>query len=129
MKLGGIGNIWGVLAGGVELVYAYVGVENAELKKTIDGLVTNGCKFEPSVMKILHQRYFRAPRDDDALAEPTRARLFRLLQELRRPTTTEELAAAVAGGDVAARPPGRGPGLLRSGQLSIISFARAVVSR
>lgn len=36
-----------------------------------------------------------APRDDDALAQPTRARLFRLLRELRRPTTTEELAAAL----------------------------------
>ena len=30
---------------------------------------------------------------DDVLAQPTRARLFRLLRELRRPTTTEELAA------------------------------------
>jgi diguanylate cyclase len=52
-----------------ELVYAYVGVENAELKKTIDGLIVNGCKFEPSVMSILHQRYFRAPRDEDKVAE------------------------------------------------------------
>jgi predicted ArsR family transcriptional regulator len=31
--------------------------------------------------------------DDDVLAQPTRARLFRLLRELRRPATTEELAA------------------------------------
>src|SRR3954452_690554 len=29
---------------------------------------------------------------DDALAQPTRARLFALLGELRRPTGTEELA-------------------------------------
>jgi diguanylate cyclase len=50
-----------------ELVYVYVGVENAELKRTVDGLLANGCKFEPSVMSILHQRYFRAPRDDDAV--------------------------------------------------------------
>jgi diguanylate cyclase len=52
-----------------ELTYAYVGIENAELKRTIDGLMANGCKFEPSVMSILHQRYFRAPRNDDAVAE------------------------------------------------------------
>jgi predicted ArsR family transcriptional regulator len=31
-------------------------------------------------------------RPDDPLAQPTRARLFRLLCELRRPTSTEELA-------------------------------------
>lgn len=33
------------------------------------------------------------PRAGDALAQPTRARLFALLGELRRPATTEELAA------------------------------------
>jgi diguanylate cyclase len=68
-----------------ELIYAYVGVENAELKKTIDGLISNGCKFEPSVMKILHQRYFRAPRDDDAVAdvgEQMTAELDSILQML-----------------------------------------------
>jgi predicted ArsR family transcriptional regulator len=32
------------------------------------------------------------PRPDDALAQPTRARLFSLLAELRRPVGTEELA-------------------------------------
>ena len=32
---------------------------------------------------------------DDVLAQPTRARLFRLLGELRRPAATEELAARV----------------------------------
>jgi predicted ArsR family transcriptional regulator len=35
-------------------------------------------------------------RPDDALAQPTRARLFGLLGELRRPTSTDELAARVA---------------------------------
>lgn len=52
-----------------ELVYAYVGGENADLKHTIDGLIANGCKFDGNVTGILHQRYFRAPRDEDAMAE------------------------------------------------------------
>jgi diguanylate cyclase len=68
-----------------ELIYAYVGVENAELKRTIDGLMSNGCKFEPSVMNILHQRYFRAPRNDDAVAdvgEQMTAELDSILQML-----------------------------------------------
>jgi predicted ArsR family transcriptional regulator len=33
--------------------------------------------------------------DDDALADPLRARLFGALGELRRPATTQELAARV----------------------------------
>jgi len=52
-----------------ELIYAYVGAENPDLRHTVDALVANGCKFEPSVMAILHQRYFRAPRDEDAVAD------------------------------------------------------------
>src|SRR5436190_1819306 len=52
-----------------ELSYAYVGVANGELKRTIDELIGNGCKFDPSVMNILHQRYFRGRRNDDAMAE------------------------------------------------------------
>jgi diguanylate cyclase len=52
-----------------ELGYAYVSAEHAELKRTLDGLIANGCKFDASVMSILHQRYFRAPRDEDAVAE------------------------------------------------------------
>ena len=32
------------------------------------------------------------PRTDDALAQPTRARLFAMLRDLRRPASTEELA-------------------------------------
>lgn len=35
-------------------------------------------------------------RPDDALAQPTRARLFSLLSELRRPAGTEELAGALS---------------------------------
>jgi diguanylate cyclase len=52
-----------------ELGYAYVSAEHAELRQTIDGLVANGCKFDASVMSILHQRYFRAPKDEDAMTE------------------------------------------------------------
>jgi predicted ArsR family transcriptional regulator len=35
-------------------------------------------------------------RPDDALAQPTRARLFAMLSELRRPTSTDELAERLA---------------------------------
>ena len=52
-----------------EIAYVYVGGENAELKRSIDGLVANGCKFDDSVMRILHQRYFRAPHNEDAMIE------------------------------------------------------------
>jgi predicted ArsR family transcriptional regulator len=36
------------------------------------------------------------PRADDALAQPTRARLFTMLRDLRRPASTEELAERLA---------------------------------
>jgi predicted ArsR family transcriptional regulator len=36
------------------------------------------------------------PRTDDALAQPTRARLFAMLRDLRRPASTEELAERLA---------------------------------
>lgn len=52
-----------------EIAYIYVGGENAELKRSVDGLVANGCKFDDSVMRILHQRYFRAPHNEDAMIE------------------------------------------------------------
>jgi diguanylate cyclase len=52
-----------------EVAYVYVGAENAELKKTIDGLVASGCRFDDSVMRILHQRYFRAPHGEEAMIE------------------------------------------------------------
>jgi diguanylate cyclase len=52
-----------------ELSYAYVGHENNELKRTIDELIGNGCKFDASVMGILHQRYFRGRRTDEVIVE------------------------------------------------------------
>jgi diguanylate cyclase len=52
-----------------ELSYSYVGIENPDLKRTIDDLIGNGCKFDASVMNILHQRYFRGRRTDDAIVE------------------------------------------------------------
>jgi diguanylate cyclase len=52
-----------------EIAYIYAGNENAELKRAIDGLTANGCKFDESVMQILHQRYFRSPSSEDAMAE------------------------------------------------------------
>jgi len=52
-----------------ELAYNFVGGEHSELKRTIEALIGNGCKFDASVMTILHQRYFRSPKDEDAMAE------------------------------------------------------------
>ncbi len=52
-----------------ELIYAYIGVENSDLKRTVDGLIANGCKFDANVMSILHARYFRAGKENDAMAE------------------------------------------------------------
>ena len=52
-----------------ELAYNLISGEHPELKRTVESLVTTGCKFDASVMTILHQRYFRAPKDDDAMSE------------------------------------------------------------
>ena len=52
-----------------EIAYTYVGLENPDLKRTVDELAGNGCKFDSNIMGILHQRYFRAKRSDDAMAE------------------------------------------------------------
>jgi diguanylate cyclase len=52
-----------------ELSYNFVRGENAELKRAIEALISNGCKFDVSVMTILYQRYFRTPKEDDAVAE------------------------------------------------------------
>jgi len=52
-----------------DLAYAYISTENGDLKRTIDGLVANGCKFDGNVMSILHARYFRAGKESDAMAE------------------------------------------------------------
>jgi diguanylate cyclase len=52
-----------------EISYAYVGVENAELKRSVDELIGNGCKFDSNIMGILHQRYFRGKRAEDHMVE------------------------------------------------------------
>jgi diguanylate cyclase len=52
-----------------ELSYHFVGGEHAEMKRAIEALILNGCKFDANVMTILHQRYFRTPKQDDAVAE------------------------------------------------------------
>jgi diguanylate cyclase len=52
-----------------ELSYNFISGEHAELKRAIGALIANGCKFDASVMTILHQRYFRTPKEDDAVAE------------------------------------------------------------
>ena len=52
-----------------ELSYNFVSGENAEMKRAIEALISNGCKFDASVMTILHQRYFRTPKEEDAVAE------------------------------------------------------------
>jgi len=52
-----------------ELIYNFVSGEHAELKRTVEALISNGCKFDMSVMTILHQRYFRTPKEEDAVAE------------------------------------------------------------
>jgi diguanylate cyclase len=52
-----------------ELAFNFVSAEHPDLKRTVESLIANGCKFDASVMTVLHQRYFRAPKDDDALTE------------------------------------------------------------
>ena len=52
-----------------ELAYSFVSGEHAEVKRTLDALIANGCKFDANVMSILHQRYFRSNKDNDAVAE------------------------------------------------------------
>jgi diguanylate cyclase len=52
-----------------ELAYNFVSGENAELKRSVESLVGNGCRFDARVMTILHQRYFRMPKDHDVMTE------------------------------------------------------------
>ncbi len=52
-----------------ELAFNFVSGEHAELKRTVESLVGNGCKFDSSVMTILHQRYCRVPKDDEVMEE------------------------------------------------------------
>jgi len=68
-----------------ELAYNFISGEHPELKRTVESLVANACRFDASVMTILHQRYFRAPKDDDALtalSEKISAELDSVLQIL-----------------------------------------------
>jgi diguanylate cyclase len=52
-----------------EISYAMVGLENPDLKRTVEELTGKSCKFDASVMAILYQRYFRGRRNDDAIVE------------------------------------------------------------
>ncbi len=52
-----------------EVILAYVGGENTELKTTIDGLASRECRFDPSVMASLHAQYFRIRRESEELTE------------------------------------------------------------
>ena len=52
-----------------EVILAYVGGENAELKSTIDGLASRQCRFDPSVMASLHNQYFRIGRESEVLTD------------------------------------------------------------
>jgi diguanylate cyclase len=52
-----------------QIAYAYVGQQNPDLRRTVDELIGKGCKFDPGTLSILHQRYFRGPSNDDAMAE------------------------------------------------------------
>jgi diguanylate cyclase len=52
-----------------ELVLSYVSGDNADLKKTIDGLASRDCRFDPSVMASLHDQFFRIRRENDELTE------------------------------------------------------------
>jgi len=52
-----------------EVILAYAGGQNTDLKITIDGLISRDCKFEPSIMASLHDRHFRLRKESDALTE------------------------------------------------------------
>lgn len=52
-----------------ELAYNYVSAERPDLKHTIESLTGNGCNFDASVMTLLHDRYFRTDKNDDAMSE------------------------------------------------------------
>ena len=51
------------------LVYSYLGSEHSGLKRTINGLIANGTKVDLNVMTVLYQRYFGAPKNDEAMAD------------------------------------------------------------
>jgi len=52
-----------------ELIYSYYSGDQGDLRRAVDALIGNGCRFDAGVMGILHQRYFRSANVDHAVAE------------------------------------------------------------
>src|SRR5438045_4656933 len=52
-----------------ELIYSYYSGDHGDLRRAVDALIGNGCRFDAGVMSILHQRYFRSANVDQAVAE------------------------------------------------------------
>ena len=52
-----------------EVAYNYISAEQPDLKQTVESLIGNSCQFDASVMSLLHDRYFRADKYDDAMSE------------------------------------------------------------
>jgi diguanylate cyclase len=52
-----------------EVAYNYVGAAQPDLKQTIESLIGNSCQFDASVMNLLHDRYFRGDKYDEAMSE------------------------------------------------------------
>ena len=52
-----------------EVILAYLSGVKADLKITIDGLLSRDCKFDPNIMASLHEQYFRIRKESDALTE------------------------------------------------------------
>jgi diguanylate cyclase len=52
-----------------EVAYSLIGGEYGDLRRAIEALISSGSKFEPNVMRALHQRYFEGPRHESTMAE------------------------------------------------------------
>src|SRR4051812_18740825 len=52
-----------------ELAYNLIGGEHSELMRTVDELSSKGCKFDSSIMAVLHHRYFQTPRHEQTVTE------------------------------------------------------------
>jgi diguanylate cyclase len=89
-----------------EVILAYLGAENADLKSTIDGLASRGCKFDPSVMASLHDQHFRIRRESDELTELSAkisgelGSLMKLLQTAGRDQSAYGTALSKASGEL-----------------------------
>jgi diguanylate cyclase len=55
--------------GNFEIAYNFVGGDEPELKLAVESLIAKGCKFEPSVMNVLHERYFPSNKNEEAMSE------------------------------------------------------------